>query len=232
ITSLGNSSSLVSVNEILSLVERTAMDEGECQHLIDALLNKQEDGGKASWVQNTGSASSLQSIQKHLSERESELSESRSSVKSLSDKLGQLRIELNASNLLSNNSSRLLEDMRSKHEKEKAALAQDYESRAKEVSGLQSKLNAQLSLTQELEAKLKSSSDLESLTTTNQTLNAQVEALRAKETQMEETLAARESKEAEVLKAHEEEVKRLQERMDDLKQVNDGEAGALRIKTE
>ncbi|XP_040574946.1 uncharacterized protein [Lepeophtheirus salmonis] len=193
-----------SVSEILCMVKKTSMDEGECQHMIDVLLNKQvgQTSTAGAWVQNSNSSSSfsasssssssatsVKSLQKQLQEKESELTEWNSRVKSISDKLVQLRQELNSATIVANNSTRLMDEMRSKHEKEMSALQlshqQSLDNRVKECTLIQSRLTTQLAKTQELENQLSQIAPTQQPTTLDASLNQEVEELKLAKSELE-----------------------------------------------
>ncbi len=81
-------------------MKKTWLDETEAQQLIDALLNKQAGGTGASssgWVESgaKGQAGELKALQKRLDERSSALEEEVARNKSITNKMHDLRQELN-----------------------------------------------------------------------------------------------------------------------------------------
>ena len=93
----------LSPRDLLQAVKKTWLDETEAQQLIDALLNKQAGGtGGASansgWVESgtaKGQAGELRALQKRLDERSSALEEEVARNKSITNKMHDLRQELN-----------------------------------------------------------------------------------------------------------------------------------------
>eukprot|EP00094_Tigriopus_californicus_P012985 TCALIF_12555-PB protein Name:"Similar to KTN1 Kinectin (Gallus gallus)" AED:0.24 eAED:0.24 QI:0/0.4/0.5/0.56/0.8/0.87/16/94/1061 len=87
--------------ELISVVKKTALDDGEVQQLIDILLNKQAGSSAGSpateWIEPTakGAQNETKNLQRQLVEKETALEDERVKVKSITERMHVLRQELN-----------------------------------------------------------------------------------------------------------------------------------------
>lgn len=125
--------------DLLSIVEKTVMNDFEAQQLIDVLLNKQSGsftGGDNEWVEQ-GKMSETSKLQKQIGELEKAMEEEVAKGKSFKDKMTELRRELNEEKSAKAGTQRMIDELNN--------------SRTQEINNLNNKLQqVQFDMTQQI----------------------------------------------------------------------------------
>jgi len=133
--------------ELLSILEKSVLNDLEAQQIIDVILNKQGDGlslgGGGDWVEK-GKLSETAKLQKQLGDAEISLQEEVVKARSFKDKMVELRRELNEEKSAKATSSRIIEEMKTSH-------GQEINNLNVKLTVLQTQLNQQVQHQNQLE---------------------------------------------------------------------------------
>jgi hypothetical protein len=101
-------------------VKKTLLNDDEAQQLIDILLNKQSGDAMSSseWTDAGKTGAGGSSVQKQLEAKTAALSEQEAALKSLTDRLNMLRLELNNTKSQANSAQRIIDEAQNRHQHE------------------------------------------------------------------------------------------------------------------
>lgn len=151
--------------ELISVVKKTALDDGQVQQLIDILLNKQAGSSSAGapsteWIEppsaKGGAQNETKTLQRALQDKETALEEERVKVKSITERMHVLRQELNQVKSELVGTQRAHEDTKARHHQELNALTHrmkaDQEAAQRDLANYQTQLAYQISQTQTIQS--------------------------------------------------------------------------------
>jgi chromosome segregation ATPase len=174
--------------DLLSIVEKTVMNDFEAQQLIDVLLNKQSgnfSAGDNEWVEQ-GKMSETSKLQKQIAELEKAMEEETAKGKSFKDKMTELRRELNEEKSAKAATTRMIEELNNSRTQEtnnlNNKLQQVQYDMTQQITIIQTQLNQQVQHNHQMEL------DQTHYLATIENLNQQLK--KANETAMNSTASA------------------------------------------
>jgi len=139
--------------DLLTVVEKTVLNDFEAQQIIDVLLNKQSGNfstGADDWVEQ-GKPSETTKLQKRIDEMEKALEEETAKGQSFKDKMTDLRRELNEEKSAKAAASRTIEELNHTRTQETNNLSTKLQQVQYEMTILQTQLNQQVQHSHQLE---------------------------------------------------------------------------------
>jgi len=146
-----------SLDDLLQLVMKTPLDDLEIQNVIDLLLTRQTGSSSSNyhdWVDASDKKNETKILQGQLAEKEALLAEETAKVKSITDKMAALRVDLNGARNTTVQSQRYVNELEAQRKQLEARLHAEIEGHQRYVATLQGQIQYHATRAQGLQASL------------------------------------------------------------------------------
>jgi len=148
-----------STEDLLQLVMKTPLDDLEIQNVIDLLLTRQTGSSSSNyhdWIDASGQENETKNLSNQLAEKDALLAEEMDKVKSITDKMAALRVELNGSRNTTVQSQRYVNDLEAQRKQLEARLHAEAENHKHYINTLQGQIQYHATRAQGLQVSLDS----------------------------------------------------------------------------
>jgi len=146
-----------SLDDLLQLVMKTPLDDLEIQNVIDLLLTRQTGSSSSNyhdWVDASDKKNETKILQGQLAEKEALLAEETAKVKSITDKMAALRVDLNGARNTTVQSQRYVNELEAQRKQLEARLHAEIEGHQRYVATLRGQVQYHATRAQGLQASL------------------------------------------------------------------------------
>jgi len=146
-----------SLDDLLQLVMKTPLDDLEIQNVIDLLLTRRTGSSSSNyhdWVDASDKKNETKILQGQLAEKEALLAEETAKVKSITDKMAALRVDLNGARNTTVQSQRYVNELEAQRKQLEARLHAEIEGHQRYVATLRGQVQYHATRAQGLQASL------------------------------------------------------------------------------
>jgi len=148
-----------STEDLIQLVMKTPLGDLEIQNVIDLLLTRQTGSSTSNyndWIDASGQQNETKMLSNQLAEKDALLAEEMDKVKSITDKMAALRVELNGSRNTTVQSQRYVNDLEAQRKQLEARLHAEAENHKHYINTLQGQIQYHATRAQGLQVSLDS----------------------------------------------------------------------------
>jgi len=148
-----------STEDLIQLVMKTPLGDLEIQNVIDLLLTRQTGSSSSNyhdWIDASGQKNETKILSNQLAEKDALLAEEMDKVKSITDKMAALRVELNGSRNTTVQSQRYVNDLEAQRKQLEARLHAEAENHKHYINTLQGQIQYHATRAQGLQVSLDS----------------------------------------------------------------------------
>merc|ERR1711971_915306 len=148
-----------STEDLIQLVMKTPLGDLEIQNVIDLLLTRQTGSSSSNyhdWIDASGQKNETKILSNQLAEKDALLAEEMDKVKSITDKMAALRVELNGSRNTTVQSQRYVNDLEAQRKQLEAGLHSEAENHKHYINTLQGQIQYHATRAQGLQVSLDS----------------------------------------------------------------------------
>merc|ERR1712192_31845 len=148
-----------STEDLIQLVMKTPLGDLEIRNVIDLLLTRQTGSSSSNyhdWIDASGQKNETKILSNQLAEKDALLAEEMDKVKSITDKMAALRVELNGSRNTTVQSQRYVNDLEAQRKQLEARLHAEAENHKHYINTLQGQIHYHATRAQGLQVSLDS----------------------------------------------------------------------------
>jgi len=146
------------LEDLINLVMKTPLDDLEIQNVIDLLLTRQTGASSSNyhddWIDASEKKNDTKNLQNQLAEKDTLLQEEMAKVKSITDKMAVLRVDLNGARNTTVQSQRYVNELEGQKKQLEQRLHSEVENHQRYVATLQSQIQYHATRAQGLQVSL------------------------------------------------------------------------------